>query len=353
MALKCWCLTGKILLKIFPWMSWAQSPWRSSVTEEPQPRGILKRRWYQDRYWPLGATSPNVLSWSSQAMGKSFPCRTQARDHYGIPNRTLSCLFILSSALYWQSLSASWRLVLLFSLSIVSDSLWPHRLQNARLPCPSLSPGVCSNSCLLSWWCHPTISSSVAFSSCLQSFSAAGSFPSELVVHIRWPKNRSFSLSISPSNEYSELISLGLTGLNSLLSKGLSRVLSSTTIWSHRLLGAQPSLWFNSHVHTWLLLEKPKLWLYRLLLTKCLHFNMLPRFLIAFLPRSKHLLILLLQYPSVVILEPKKIKSVTASTFSPSICHEVMGPDVMILVFWMLSFKSAFPLSSFTFIESF
>ena len=80
-------------------------------------------------------------------------------------------------------------------------------------------------------------------------------------------------------------------------------------------------------------------------------FNMLSRFVIAFLPRSKCLLISWLQSPSAVILEPKKIKSVTVSTFSPSICHEVKGPDAMILVFWMLSFKSAFSLASFTFIK--
>ena len=78
-------------------------------------------------------------------------------------------------------------------------------------------------------------------------------------------------------------------------------------------------------------------------------FNMLSRFVITFLPRSKHLLILCLQSLFAVILEPKKIKSVTVAIFSPSICHEVMGPDAMILVFWMLSFKPAFSLSSLTF----
>ena len=78
---------------------------------------------------------------------------------------------------------------------------------------------------------------------------------------------------------------------------------------------------------------------------------MLSRFVIAFLPRSKHLLISKLQSPSAVILEPKKIKSITVSTFPPSVCHEVMGPDAMILVFWMLSFKPAFSLSCFTFIK--
>ena len=81
-------------------------------------------------------------------------------------------------------------------------------------------------------------------------------------------------------------------------------------------------------------------------------FNMLSRFVIALLPRNKHLLISWLQSPAAVILEPKKIKSVTVSSVSPSICHEVMGLDVMIFVIWMLSFKPAFSLSSFTFTSS-
>ena len=76
---------------------------------------------------------------------------------------------------------------------------------------------------------------------------------------------------------------------------------------------------------------------------------MLSRYVIAFLPRSKHLFISWLPSLSAVILEPSKMKSYTVSTFSPSICHEVIGPDVMILVFWMLRFKPAFSLSSFTF----
>ena len=80
-------------------------------------------------------------------------------------------------------------------------------------------------------------------------------------------------------------------------------------------------------------------------------FNMLSRLVIAFLPRSRHLLISWLQSPSAVILEPKKIKSPTVSIVFPSICHEVMGPDAMIFIFWMLNFKLAFSLSSFTFIK--
>ena len=79
--------------------------------------------------------------------------------------------------------------------------------------------------------------------------------------------------------------------------------------------------------------------------------SLLSRLVITFLPRSKHLLISWLQSPSAVILEPKKIKSATVSTVSPSICHKVVGPDAMILVFWMLSFKPTFSLSSFTFIK--
>ena len=91
--------------------------------------------------------------------------------------------------------------------SVVSDSLWPHELQPARLPCPSLSPGVCSDSSPLGRWCPLTISSSVApFSSCPQSFSASV-ISTELALCIRWPNYWHFSFSISPSNEYSGLIS--------------------------------------------------------------------------------------------------------------------------------------------------
>ena len=97
-----------------------------------------------------------------------------------------------------------------FSHSVVSGSLWPHELQHARPPCPSPTPGACSNSCPLSLWCHPTISSSVVpFSSCLQSFPASAYpfFSSESALHIGWPKHWSFSFSISPSNEYSVISS--------------------------------------------------------------------------------------------------------------------------------------------------
>ena len=95
-----------------------------------------------------------------------------------------------------------------FGHSVMPHSLQPHGLQHAGLSCPGPTPRACSNSCPLSQWCHPTISSSVVpFSSCLQSCPASGSFQNESVLCIRWPKYWSFSFSISPSNEYSGLIS--------------------------------------------------------------------------------------------------------------------------------------------------
>ena len=123
---------------------------------------------------------------------------------------------------------------------------------------------------------------------------------------------------------------LGLTGFISLQSKALSRVFSNTTVQKHQFFGTQPSLWSNSHVHA-SLLEKTIALTLQTFVGKVmpLLLNMLFRFVIGLLPRSKHLLISWLQSPSAVILEPKKIKSVTVSIFSPSICHEVMGLDAM------------------------
>ena len=95
----------------------------------------------------------------------------------------------------------------------MSNPLQPHGLQHAKLPCPSLSPEVCSNSCPLSRWCHPTISSSVTLFSCPQSFPASGSFPVSWPLRMRRPRYCSFCFSISPSSEYSGLISLRTTGL--------------------------------------------------------------------------------------------------------------------------------------------
>ena len=136
---------------------------------------------------------------------------------------------------------------------------------------------------------------------------------------------------------------LCLTGLISLQSKGLSRVFSSTTTQKHQFFTSQPSLWSNSYIHIWLLGKTIALTIWTFVgKVKSLLFNSLSRFVIAFLPRSKCLLILWLQSLSAVILEPKKRKSVTASTFFPSIYHEVMGLDAITLIVWMLSFKPAF-----------
>ena len=132
-----------------------------------------------------------------------------------------------------------------------------HGLQYTRLPCPSLSPGVCSYSCPLSWWCYLTISSFVAlFSCCRQSFQASGSF---LMSRLFTSYGQSIVAPASASvlsMTIQDWFPLGLTGLISLQFKGLSGVFSSTTTRRHQFFGTQPSLWSSSHIHTWLL-EKP------------------------------------------------------------------------------------------------
>ena len=124
----------------------------------------------------------------------------------------------------------------------------------ARLPCPSPSPRACSNSCPSSQWCHPTISFSVIpFSSCLQSFPASGSFPmSQFFTTGGQSIGVSASASVLPMN-IQDWFPLGLTGVISLQSTGLSRVFSNTTVQKHQFFGAQLSLWSNSLIHTWLL----------------------------------------------------------------------------------------------------
>ena len=137
--------------------------------------------------------------------------------------------------------------MLFFSCSVVSDSLWLHGLQHARLPCPSLSPGACSNSCPLSWWCLPTISSSVVpFPSCLQSFPALGSFPMSLLFTSDGQSiGTSASALVLPVNIQGWLL-LGLTDWFDPWS-----IFSSTIVWKHKFFGVQPSLW--SRIHTRLL----------------------------------------------------------------------------------------------------
>ena len=129
----------------------------------------------------------------------------------------------------------------------LSGSLWPHGLQHIRLPCPSLSSRICSNSCSLSQWCYTTTSSSdTLFSCCLQSFPASRSFPMDWLFASGGQSTRT-STSIPPVN-IQAWFSLGLTGLISFQFKGLSRIFSSTIIQKHQFFDAQPSLRFNSHI---------------------------------------------------------------------------------------------------------
>ena len=129
-----------------------------------------------------------------------------------------------------------------FSRSVMSNSLWPQGLQHARLPCLSPTPRACSNSCPLNEWCHPTISSSViAFSSCLQSFPASGSFPmSQFFASGGQSIGVSTSASVLPVN-IQDWSPLGWTGWISLQSKGLSRVFSNTTVQKHQFFTVQLS----------------------------------------------------------------------------------------------------------------
>ena len=149
-----------------------------------------------------------------------------------------------------------WAILLefLFSGSVMSNSSQPQGLQHTRLPCPSLSPGFCSNSGPSSRWCHPIISSSVVPFSCLQSFPASGSFPMSQFFALGG-QSTGASVSVLPMN-IQGLFPLVWTGWISLLSKGLSKVFSSTTVQRHQFCSTQPSLRSNSHIHTWLL-EKP------------------------------------------------------------------------------------------------
>ena len=159
-------------------------------------------------------------------------------------------------------------------------------------------------------------------------------FSNEIILCIRWPKYWSFSFSISPSNEHPGLISFGMDRLELLAVQGTLKSLLQhhsskvSILWHSAFFIVQLSHPYTSTGKTialtrWTFVGK----------VMTLLFNMLSRLVIAFLPRSKHLLISWLQSPSAVILEPRKIKSVTISIVSPSICHEVVGSDSMILVF--------------------
>ena len=214
----------------------------------------------------------------------------------------------------------------------MSDYLWPHGLWHARPPCSSPTPRVYSNSGPLSWWCHPTISSSIIpCTSCLQSFPASGSFQMSQLLSLGGQ-----SIGVSPSTAVLPMniqhwfpigwILVGSVAVQGTLKSLLQHHSSKASIlW--------PSTFFTVQLsHPYMTTGKTIALTRRTFVDKVMSlvFNILSMLIINFLPRSKHLLISWLQSPSAVILEPKKIKSVTISIAFPSICHEVMGPDAMI-----------------------
>ena len=216
------------------------------------------------------------------------------------------------------------------SHSVVSDSLRPHGLQHARPPCPSptqsllklMSTESVMPSDYLILCCPILLLSSI--------FPSIRVFPKGSVFRIRWPKYCSFSLSISPSNEYSGLISFRIGWFDLLAIQGTLKSLQhhsskASILWCSAFFTVQLSHPYMTTGKTialtrWTFVGK----VISLLL------NMLSRLVITFLPWSKRLLISWLQSPSAVILEPRKIKS---TTVSPSISHELMGPDAIIFVF--------------------
>ena len=231
----------------------------------------------------------------------------------------------------------------------MSDSLRPHGLQHARPPCPSPTLRAYSNSSSESVMpsnhlilCRPLLLPPSIFPS-IRVFS------NESVLRIKWPNYWSFRFNIGPSNEYSGLISFGIDWWDLLAVQGTLKsllqhsskasILQRTAFFAVQLSHPYMATGKTIALTRWTFVGK----------VMSLLLNMLSRLVITLLPRGKRLLISWLQSPSAVILEPPKIN---CATVSPSICHEVMGPDAMILVFWMLSFKPTFSLSSFTFIKA-
>ena len=240
----------------------------------------------------------------------------------------------------WKELSHIWLFVTPWtaarqvSLSITNSQSLP-KLMSIELLMPSNHLTLCHPLLLL-----PSIFPSIRV------------FSNESVLRIRWPKYRSFSFSISPSNKYSGLIFFRMDWLALLALQGTLKSLlqhhssKASILWHSAFFMVQLS-------HPYMTPGKPIALTRQTFISKVvsLFFNMLSRLVITFLPRSMCLLISWLQSLSAVILEPQKIKPASVSTVSPSICHKVMGLDA-ILVFWMLSFKPTFSLSSFTFHHS-
>ena len=248
------------------------------------------------------------------------------------------------------------------SCSVMSKSLQPHGLQHTRLPCSSPTPRTYSKPRPLTQWCHPTISSSVVpFSSLLQSFPASGSFQmSQLFPSGGQSIGVLASTSDLPMN-IQDWFPLGLTGWISLQSKGISRVFfkkkkkrvfSNTTVQKHQFFSVLSFLYSRTltSIHDYRKNHSCE-WTDLCWQSNLCFFNILSRWITAFLPRSKLLFILWLQSPSAVLLEPPKNKVSICFHCYPIYLPWVMGPDAMILALWMLSFKPSFSLSSFTFIK--
>ena len=241
------------------------------------------------------------------------PCKSLVRHSVShsticIPHTNLFLCFYLS----WNNKAS-----VQFSHSVMSDSLRPHESQHARPPCLSPTPGVHSNSCPSSRWCHPAIFCRPLvllppISSSIRVFS------NESIHCMRWPKYWSFSFSISSSNEHPGLISFRMDWLDLLAVQGTPKSLlqhhssKASILWHSAFFIVQLSHPYTPTGKTialtrWTFVGK----------VMSLLFNMLSRLVITFLPRSKHFLISWLQSPSTAILEPPKIKSDTVSTVSP------------------------------------
>ena len=200
----------------------------------------------------------------------------------------------------------------------MSNSLLPHGLQHARLPCPSPTLGAYSDSCPSSQWCHATISPSVVPSLPPSVFSSIRVFPNESALQIRLPQYWSFSFSISPSNEYSGLISFRIDWFDLLAVQGTLKHHPPQHHSSKASINQHSDFFIVQLSHAYMITGKTGALTRRTFVVKVmlLLFNMLSKLVIAFLPRGKRLLISWWKSPSAVILEPPKIKSVTVSIVS-------------------------------------
>ena len=215
-------------------------------------------------------------------------------------------------------------------------------------PCPSLTPGIYTTSCPLTLWCHPTIYLILCHPLLLlpSIFPNIRVFSNKSVLQIRRPKYWRFSFNISPSSEYSGLISFRMDWLDLLAIQG---TLKSLQHHSSKAAILRHSAFFVVQLsHPYRTTGKTIAFTRYTFFGKVMSllFNTLSRLVITFLPRANVFYFDGCNHHLQWFLETPKIKSLTVSTVSPSICHKVMGPDAMILVFWVLSFKPTFSLSS-------